>query len=206
MCRKRSPNVKIFPWLLYVRKKRSIAISEIYIFTNYFYERTKDLASRALLPPFDERKATKLVEMHTLQRHAIFDLECREWQSSLSSSRTESTISFNFPVMRMKHGALRGFEGANAANRYATSNSSSASEPKQGNRRERGRKDRWRKGAEREEEKLYTCVGKKGLESVKMAEQVDIRKYALARIEEKQAYKSDGRARGECEIFRGLVG
>jgi hypothetical protein len=61
----------------------------------------------------------------------------------------------------MKHGALRGFEGANAANRYATSNSGSASEPKQGNRRERDRKDRWRKGAEREGEKLYTCVGKK---------------------------------------------
>jgi hypothetical protein len=41
---------------------------------------------------------------------------------------------------------------------------------------------------------------------MKMAEQVDIRKYALARIEEKQAYKSDERARGECGIFRGLVG
>jgi len=40
----------------------------------------------------------------------------------------------------MKYGALRGFEGANAANRYATSNSGQAGESKQGNgkKREKG--------------------------------------------------------------------
>lgn len=38
------------------------------------------------------------------------------------SSRAEGAISFNFPTMRMRYGALRGFESANAANRYATSN------------------------------------------------------------------------------------
>jgi len=52
----------------------------------------------------------------------------------LFSSRAEDAISFNFPAMCMKHEALRGSEGANAANRYATSNSVSASESKQDNR------------------------------------------------------------------------
>jgi len=54
----------------------------------------------------------------------------------------------------MRYGALRGFESANAANRYATSNSGSASESEQDNR-EKETEERERRGEEKEIEKLY---------------------------------------------------
>jgi len=175
-------------------------------------------AGSSSFPLFDKRKAfVKLVafKMHTLERHAIFD---REWQSFSVSlifflfpfpSRAEDAISFNFLAMCMKYEALRGFEGANAANRYATSNSVSASESKQDNRRGGGRKgtNGVKEQRERKRKALYSCwKKKKPLESVKMTEQVGVRKYVPACIEKKQAHKSGERACGECGIFRGLVG
>jgi len=63
----------------------------------------------------------------------------------------------------MKYEALRGFEGANAANRYATSNSVSASESKQDNRRGGGRKgtNGVKEQRERKRKALYSCWKKK---------------------------------------------
>lgn len=75
------------------------------------------------------------------------------------SSRVKDAISFNFPAMRMKHGALRGFEGANAANRYATSNSVSASESKQNNPEKGAVGEKEQREGKRKA--LYSCWRKK---------------------------------------------
>lgn len=149
----------------YVRKER---FSDIRIFANDFYTLKEHKVFPIVhisFPPFDERKTARnlpsLSSKCTRSRGMKFSiLSDREWQSvcfSLSFtlfSPAEGAISFNFPTMRMRYGALRGFESANAANRYATSNSGSASESEQDNR-EKETEERERRGEGKEIEKLY---------------------------------------------------
>jgi hypothetical protein len=102
----------------------------------------------------------------------------------------------------MKYGALRGFEGANAANRYATSNSSQAGGSKQGKKREKtgdGAKER-----EREREKsLKGNWGKRNHLPRRTRENGGTGRYTQIRM---LAGGEAGAARNEYGIFRGLVG
>lgn len=140
----------------HVRKKNASVISE---YSLTISTRWVSLAHR--FPLFDERKvardpsssrctSSRNMQFSNVESGSLFSLSLSF--SLFSSSRAENAISFNFQAMRMKHGALRGFEGANAANRYATSNSGPSEckqrERKRQRERTNGEKDERKKGGD----------------------------------------------------------
>lgn len=123
-----------------IRPSERSIFSDIRIFTNDFYTLKEHevfpIRIYISFPPFDGRKAARnlssLSSRCTRSRSTQFSILSVE-NSSLSLSLSLSfplffsrvprtRYLFNFPTMRMRYGALRGFESANAANRYATSN------------------------------------------------------------------------------------